>query len=321
MHTTTNLVSIIVPIFNVEEHLVSCIESAVGQTYSNLEILLVDDGSTDSSGKICDEYAAKDLCVKVIHKQNGGLSDARNIGIEAATGEFILHLDGDDYLPLDAIETLMAKQKDGDYDLVFGNFTRIGEDGNLLISKDYDCEKYTLLNAITGDLAFPHFIAGSLIRRDLYVKHNIKTQKGVDVGEDLQVLPQLIYLAKSYAKVDKSVYNYTFSRQNSLSRGITLGRIKQDIASVGIVADFFKQKGEVGLHDNMLATLLKKMPEWLYYLCMNNRNAEYRELVSIANKPELKPFKKFLPKPYRILLWISSAQIANCYFKTLNVLA
>lgn len=321
MHATTNLVSIIIPIFNVEEYLVSCIESAIGQTYSNLEILLVDDGSTDNSGKICDEYAAKYVRIKVIHKQNGGLSDARNVGIEAATGEFILHLDGDDSLPLDAIETLMAKQKDSDYDLVFGNFTRIGEDGSLLISKDYDCEKYTLLNKITGDLAFPHFITGSLIRRYLYIEHNIKTKKGVDVGEDLQILPQLIYLAKSYTKVDKSVYNYTFSRQNSLTREITLSRIKQDIASIRIVADFFKQKGEVGLHDNMLATLLKKMPEWLYYLSKNKKNTEYRELVSIANKPELKPFRKVLSTPYKILLWIPSAQIASCYFKTLKALA
>ena len=321
MHTTTNLVTIIIPIYNIEEYLQDCIGSAVGQVYSDLEIFLVDDGSTDNSGKICDEYAAKDPRVKVIHKQNGGLSDARNVGIEAATGEFILHLDGDDSLPLDAIETLMAKQKDCDYDLVFGDLTRISKDDNILISRDYDCDKYTLLNKITGDLAFPHFITGSLIRRDLYIEHNIKTKKGVDVGEDLQILPQLIYLAKSYTKVDKSVYNYTFSRQNSLTREITLSRIKQDIASIRIVADFFKQKGEVGLHDNMLATLLKKMPEWLYYLSKNKKNTEYRELVSIANKPELKPFKKFLSTPYKILLWIPSAQIASCYFKTLKALA
>ena len=321
MHTTTNLLSIIIPIYNIEKYLAACIESAIGQTYSNLEILLIDDGSTDKSGLICDEYAAKDTRIKVIHKQNGGLSDTRNVGIEKAKGEFVFHLDGDDYLDPDAIETLMAKQKDGDHDLVFSDLTRIGDDGNLLISRDYDCEKYTLLNRITGDLAFPHFLAGSLIRRDLYIKHNIKAREGVNFGEDLQVLLQLIYFAKSYAKVDKPVYNYTYSRHDSMTKELTLGRIRQDIASMEIVADFLKQKGESELHDNMLATLLKKMPEWLSILCKNKKHAEYRELLSIANKPELKPFRKALSKPYEILLWIPSPQIASCYLKTLKALA
>ncbi len=321
MHTTANLITIIIPIYNTEEYLTDCIESAIRQTYSNLEILLIDDGSTDNSGKICDEYAAKDTRIKVIHKQNGGLSDARNVGINAAKGEFIFHLDGDDSLPLDAIEILIAKQKSGDHDLVFGDLTRIGEDDNLIINRDYDCEKYTLLYKIIGNLAFPHFVTGSLIRRELYIKHKIRAQKGIDIGEDLQVLPQLIYLAKSYAKVDKSVYNYTCSRQESMTRAITLKRIKQDITSIGIVADFFKQKGEAELHDKMLTTLVKKIPEWLYYLCKSKRYAEYRELLSIANGHELKSFKKVLPKAHNILLRIPTPQLANCYFKMLQALA
>jgi len=99
-------VSVIVPVYKVEEYLRQCIESIIVQTYANLEIVLVDDGSPDNCGKICDEYAEKDARIIVIHKQNGGLSDARNVGIEVATGEYLTFVDSDDWLENDMVETL-----------------------------------------------------------------------------------------------------------------------------------------------------------------------------------------------------------------------
>ena len=92
------LISVIVPVYNVAEYLPECVDSICNQSYKNLEIILVDDGSTDNSGKICDEYAKKDLRIKVIHKENGGLSDARNTGIEIAQGEWISFVDSDDLI-------------------------------------------------------------------------------------------------------------------------------------------------------------------------------------------------------------------------------
>ena len=102
------LVSVIVPIYNVEAYLNRCIDSIVNQTYKNLEILLIDDGSTDYSGKICDEYAKKDKRITTIHKKNGGLSDARNVGIEKANGKYITFVDSDDYIDIDYIEYLYS---------------------------------------------------------------------------------------------------------------------------------------------------------------------------------------------------------------------
>lgn len=95
------LISIIVPVYNVEEYLPKCLDSIINQTYKNLEIILVDDGSTDNSGKICDEYAFKDNRIKVIHKVNGGLSDARNAGLDICTGDYIGFVDSDDYIDKD----------------------------------------------------------------------------------------------------------------------------------------------------------------------------------------------------------------------------
>ncbi|MDV4357675.1 glycosyltransferase, partial [Enterococcus faecium] len=94
-------ISIIVPVYNVEKYLKKCVDSILGQTFTDFELLLIDDGSTDNSGSICDELAKTDNRIKVIHKENGGLSDARNIGIEVAKGDFIGFIDSDDYIDED----------------------------------------------------------------------------------------------------------------------------------------------------------------------------------------------------------------------------
>lgn len=102
-----HLVTVIVPVYNVEQYLRKCIESIMSQSYTNLEIILVDDGATDSSGSICDEYKDKDKRIKVIHKNNGGLSSARNAGLQVATGDYISYVDSDDYIQKNFIEELI----------------------------------------------------------------------------------------------------------------------------------------------------------------------------------------------------------------------
>ena len=101
-------VSIIVPIYNVEKYLKKCVNSIINQTYKSLEIILVDDGSPDRSGALCDRLAEKDSRIRVIHKANGGVSTARNAGIEAATGEYICFVDSDDWLPENAVWDLLS---------------------------------------------------------------------------------------------------------------------------------------------------------------------------------------------------------------------
>lgn len=105
------LISLIIPVFNVEKYLDKCVETIVNQTYSNLEIILVDDGSTDSSGEKCDYWKKKDNRIIVIHKKNGGLSSARNAGIEIATGKYISFIDSDDFIDLKMIEILRKNYK------------------------------------------------------------------------------------------------------------------------------------------------------------------------------------------------------------------
>ena len=116
------LISVIVPIYNVEKYLPRCIESIINQTYTNLEIILVDDGSPDKCGEICDEYARKDARIKVIHKENGGLSDARNAGIEIAIGQYIAFVDSDDFIASNMYEVLHKNIKETNSDIAITNF-------------------------------------------------------------------------------------------------------------------------------------------------------------------------------------------------------
>ncbi|KXK40736.1 MAG: family 2 glycosyl transferase [Bacteroidetes bacterium OLB9] len=112
-------ISIIIPVYNVEDYLDKCVKSVVNQTYTNLEIILVNDGSKDNSSKLCDEWALRDNRISVIHQSNQGLSGARNSGIKAAKGIYITFLDSDDWLEKDALEISLKKAKEGDYDLIF----------------------------------------------------------------------------------------------------------------------------------------------------------------------------------------------------------
>lgn len=117
------LISVIVPCYNVEEYLPKCVESILNQTYRNLEILLVDDGSPDRSGEICDEYAVKDTRIKVIHKENGGLSDARNVALDVMKGEYVTFIDSDDYVALDYVESMCKQAQESGAEIVVTNWT------------------------------------------------------------------------------------------------------------------------------------------------------------------------------------------------------
>lgn len=123
-----DLVSVVVPVYNSEKYLEACLDSIVNQTYRNLNIILVDDGSSDSSGKICEKYAKKDSRITVIHKQNGGNGDARNEGYKHAKGKWLVMVDNDDLLHVQQIEVLVRIAKEKDADVVVGNYRAISDD-------------------------------------------------------------------------------------------------------------------------------------------------------------------------------------------------
>lgn len=154
------LVSVVVPVYNVEKYLDRCLASIMNQTYKNLEIILVDDGSKDTSGHICDEYAKKDNRIKVVHKKNGGLSSARNAGLRVATGKFVGFIDSDDDIELDMYEKMANTMKKYDVDFVMADYLRIFNSGkNFKKSINIDGGHYDK-NKIISDI-FPQLIMRS----------------------------------------------------------------------------------------------------------------------------------------------------------------
>ncbi len=160
---TKPLISVIIPVYNVEKYLKKCIDSVLNQTYDNFEIILIDDGSTDSSGKICDEYASKDGRIAVIHKENGGQSVARNTGIERSTGEWLYFPDSDDYIAEDMFETLLKKAVGENADIVIFDAMSFADDGgnvrqSYISKKDYPaCSGTEMFSALqrNGDFHCP----------------------------------------------------------------------------------------------------------------------------------------------------------------------
>lgn len=206
------MISIIVPIYKVENYLERCIESLTNQTYKNIEIILVDDGSPDNCPKICDDYADKDHRVKVIHKLNGGLSDARNRGLEEAISEYILFVDSDDYIELNACEQFVEIIKKQKADIIVGNAKRIEKNKISLMGHRY----ITTNKIITG----PEFLKKelstnsmhmaawlNLYNKDFLLKNKLKFKVGI-LHEDIEFTPRVFLKAKTIIGTNIVFYNY-----------------------------------------------------------------------------------------------------------------
>lgn len=212
-------VSVIIPIYNVEKYLRTCVDSVIGQTYRDLQIILVDDGSTDSCGGICDEYTGKDTRIQVVHKENGGLSDARNAGLPLAEGDFVLYLDSDDYLAPAAIETLVKMQTQSDADIVLGNFLYTFPD------HEYPAEAWHQTDMVLDnkqamealiDGRIETFAWGKLLRREIACKHPFPKGKVFEdhfwthfVFADAQTVALLAQPLVHYRQRDNSI-SFTF---------------------------------------------------------------------------------------------------------------
>ena len=209
--------SIIIPVYRVEDTLERCVQSVVSQTYSDFEIILVDDGSPDNCPQLCDAWAQRDSRISVIHKQNGGLSDARNAGLDAAKGEFITFVDSDDYLVADTYEEVM-KLTDG-ADMVEFPFIKekkdVADNGQQSsIIHQLDREYHDMSSYWLNGYAYEHCYAWNKIyRRELFDK--VRFPKG-QVFEDVSTLPLLLRNVNCLKISDKGLYYYTYN-----DRGIT----------------------------------------------------------------------------------------------------
>lgn len=200
------MVSVIIPVYNVEKYIRECVDSVIKQTYRDIEIILVDDGSTDSSGILCDEYAKNDLRIKVIHKQNGGLSSARNAGIEIATGDYLTFVDSDDYIALDMLEQLMYAIEHFDADFVACGITSSVDKLDKNMMKDVLLyTKGETLKFILKEKKIVTSACGKLYSKELFER--IRYPYGM-LYEDFGTTYKLVDISKRIVFVDVKKYYY-----------------------------------------------------------------------------------------------------------------
>lgn len=211
------LISVVVPVYNVEDYIHKCVDSIINQTYRNLEIILVDDGSSDNSGRICDEYAEIDERIKVIHKENGGLSDARNAGIEISKGDYLGFVDSDDYIDADMYCILMNNLKNADADIsTCGRIIVTGDDSIPLCEKNTTAclNSYDAINDLfTRNKFVFHAAWDKLYKREMF--SNIRFPIG-RLFEDAAVMYQIFEKANKIVATEKQMYYY-LQRQGSIS--------------------------------------------------------------------------------------------------------
>lgn len=204
------LISIIVPVYRVEKYLKKCVDSLINQTYKNLEIILVDDGSPDNCPIVCDTYAKIDSRIVVIHKENGGLSDARNAGLDIASGEYIGFVDSDDYIADDMYEIMLKAIKDNESDIACCNYLQIGEDGvpypNQKLPLQDECiENDTAINMLIEFGGYYGVACNKLYSREIF--ESIRYPQGRKY-EDFFVIAEILGRCKRITHINRPLYYY-----------------------------------------------------------------------------------------------------------------
>lgn len=236
-----DLISIIIPVYNVEKYLSECIESVITQTYTELEIILIDDESTDNSGKICDEYAVKDDRIKVIHQRNSGAAGARNAGLRIATGEYLAFVDSDDYLEKDAYEYMVTQLDVNQADVIQCAFRNVFVNrviDRIMLPEFQEFSARSFLRRLTVDWT-GGLLWDKLYRRSLFANvyfeegHKIDdeffTYQGLMNAEKILHSPKIIY---NYRKRRSGIMlNYTFQQQIVLDKLDYLSKRRKKIIS------------------------------------------------------------------------------------------
>lgn len=252
------LVSIIIPIYNSAIFLDKCVQSVINQSYKHIEIILVNDGSTDISGDLCDKYAAYDNRIKVIHKINGGLVSSRKAGISLSTGEYVLYIDGDDWIESKLIECYMHSALKYDADIIISshkvnlegraetvpNTLPVGfYDKNKLISEIYPKMIYTGIFSQFGIFSYSW---GKLYRRSILIENQLKVREDITIGEDALCVYPTILDASSLVILDQPYYHYR-QRTDSLIKTLRTVEISKMEQIYKDFKEIFYNKGFIDI--------------------------------------------------------------------------
>lgn len=260
-----DLISVVVPVYNVEKYVGQCIESIINQTYKNLEIILVDDGSTDNSGKICDEYAKKDSRIKVIHKENGGLVSARKAGLNIANGGSIGFVDSDDWIDPKMYGDMQALMNKYKVDFVVSGYYRMnGEkwkpcDQVRIIDNPYKEDQVweSIICDVKNGIYFVRSICFKLMRSNILKKAYTMLPDKCSLGEDYITTVNAIFMSKRVCLHNEAYYHY-MRRENSYVSTFNLKRVNQEIMLLEELENVFRRNNAEYLIEKYLKNAMSK---------------------------------------------------------------
>lgn len=280
-------VSIIVPVYKVEQYVSRCIESIIGQTYQNWELLLVDDGSPDGSGVICDDFAEKDSRIRVFHKENRGVSAARNYAIDRALGEYITFVDSDDWLDSECLDTCVNEIKSNSLDLLQFGYREVSSDGNILKVKDLGTSKIGLNDYLKT--SFLVTVWGSVFKTSLIKDHSIRFNTNLKLAEDQLFVMQYMIVSKTFKSTIGVYYNYFINQAGAVKNSKS-----EDMIKTLDTLDSFVSKYPIfecicfPLFDDFLALMLQNgdiyASKYKYFYKRFYKNTQYNYILNKYSK-------------------------------------
>ena len=300
------LLTVVIPVYKVEKYLKRCVDSVINQMTENVEIIFVDDGSPDGSGKICDEYNNRYSNVSVIHKKNGGLSSARNAGIESAQGRYIMFIDSDDWIAEGCIEKFLSIIQNNDIDLIVGKARIIDGEGKekdkmryMLTEGLYSAEDY--ISSLNVEGCYSACAPFTICKRDFLYKNEIRFLEGV-VQEDELWTPTILLKANEIYYSDIYFY-YNYVREDSITHSTNRQLEGHDLLTVTLrVLELFKT-----LDINKAQVLTDKMVfNYLRAICMVD-NIE--EVQAIMTPKILRQYSLFRITKYKAFLYSISPKL------------
>ncbi len=289
------LISVIIPVYNVEEYLSECIDSVLNQTYENYEIILVNDGSTDSSGEICDEYVEKDERITVIHQKNGGPSITRNTGLENANGKYIYFLDSDDYIENNSLELLVNTAESNNADLVFFDAHSFADDGSeikqgYVIKGNYESKSgYDILTELHNNKDYHCSVVLLFIKCSLLNDNKIRFLESAYCSEDMLFTYKVFCSSQRTAQCKNTLYHRRYrscsivtstkSQRHFRSCRDVYKEIRDFSKKIGKTGDYMATEYTVRCAFNALDTY-KKIPKEEQTMCKKEYTSLKKDILS-----------------------------------------
>lgn len=298
--------SVIVPVYKAERYLRRCVDSLLNQTFTNFELLLVDDGSPDCSGEICDNYAIKDSRVRVFHKDNGGVSSARNVGIDNAKGDWVLFVDADDWVDNNLFEIAVSGyEKNKFIDIIGFGLHTVDVNGETIEELyAYDKTNTKSIDCISVNYGFFTFF----YKKEIIDLYRLRFPIGIKVGEDQNFALKYLTVSDKMLIIADVNYCYRKHSQSVMNRQIDLDKIKDHLRVLDDYLAFIRQFRIEKIHHSLTRKLERMLIGYFYYA--NKSNLSFFELIQLRNY-----YNSFLKRnlKYKKLL-IESPVLTFCNF-------